>query len=71
MASISLSNLSKRWGKVYGARNINLDIADQEFIVFKTIALSKMYIVRANSIHTIRYSSGKSEGKVKRKREAI
>ncbi|PWQ93346.1 ABC transporter ATP-binding protein [Leucothrix pacifica] len=34
MASISLSNLSKRWGKVYGARNINLDIADREFIVF-------------------------------------
>lgn len=34
MASIALSNLSKRWGKVYGARNINLDIADQEFIVF-------------------------------------
>lgn len=34
MASISLSNLSKRWGKVYGARNINLDIEDREFIVF-------------------------------------
>lgn len=34
MASITLSNLSKRWGKVYGARNINLDIADREFIVF-------------------------------------
>lgn len=34
MASISLNNLSKRWGKVYGAKDINLEIADQEFIVF-------------------------------------
>ncbi|MEZ5535640.1 MAG: ABC transporter ATP-binding protein [Thiolinea sp.] len=34
MASISLANISKRWGKVYGAKNINLEIADQEFIVF-------------------------------------
>lgn len=34
MASIVLTNLSKRWGKVYGARDINLDIADREFIVF-------------------------------------
>ncbi len=34
MASITLSNLSKRWGKVYGAKDINLEIADREFIVF-------------------------------------
>ncbi len=34
MARIVLSNLCKRWGKVYGAKDINLDIADQEFVVF-------------------------------------
>ena len=34
MAAIKLSNISKRWGTVYGARDINLDIADREFIVF-------------------------------------
>lgn len=34
MAQIVLSDLTKRWGSVYGVKSVNLDIADQEFIVF-------------------------------------
>lgn len=34
MAQIVLSNITKRWGSVYGVRDVNLEIADQEFVVF-------------------------------------
>lgn len=34
MANIRLSNISKRWGKVTGVSDFNLDVKDQEFIVF-------------------------------------
>ena len=33
MARIELKNIQKRWGDVYGVRNVNIDIADQEFMV--------------------------------------
>ncbi len=31
---VELENLSKRWGNVYGARGVNLDIKDGEFVAF-------------------------------------
>ena len=34
MVAVSLRGVSKRWGSVYGVRDVNLDIADREFIVF-------------------------------------
>ena len=34
MASISLRNISRRWGSVVGVDRLNLDIADGEFVVF-------------------------------------
>jgi multiple sugar transport system ATP-binding protein len=34
MVAVSLRGISKRWGTVYGVREVNLDIADREFIVF-------------------------------------
>ncbi|MEN8685788.1 ABC transporter ATP-binding protein [Marivita sp.] len=34
MARIQLNNIQKRWGAVWGVRDVNLDIADEEFIVF-------------------------------------
>lgn len=34
MAHIQLSNIQKRWGSIYGVRDVNIDIADEEFIVF-------------------------------------
>ncbi|MEM7042136.1 MAG: ABC transporter ATP-binding protein [Pseudomonadota bacterium] len=33
MARIELTNIQKRWGEVYGVRDVNIDIADQEFLV--------------------------------------
>ncbi|MFK7889434.1 MAG: ABC transporter ATP-binding protein [Granulosicoccus sp.] len=33
MAGIRLENLSKRWGKFVGVDNVNLEIADREFLV--------------------------------------
>jgi len=33
MAIVNLSNLNKRWGNVYGVKDVNLDIADREFLV--------------------------------------
>ncbi len=33
MARIELTNIQKRWGQVYGVRDVNIDIADQEFLV--------------------------------------
>ena len=33
MARIELKNIQKRWGDVYGVRDVNIDIADQEFMV--------------------------------------
>lgn len=33
MASITLKNLSKRWGSFVGVHNFNLEIADKEFLV--------------------------------------
>ena len=33
MARIELQNLEKRWGGIYGVRDVNIDIADQEFLV--------------------------------------
>ena len=33
MAQISLRNVSKRWGSVTGVHNLNLEIADHEFLV--------------------------------------
>ena len=33
MAQISLRNVSKRWGPVIGVHNLNLEIADHEFLV--------------------------------------
>lgn len=33
MASITLKNLSKRWGSFIGVHNFNLEIADREFLV--------------------------------------
>ena len=34
MARIHLKNIQKRWGAIQGVRDVNLDIADEEFIVF-------------------------------------
>ena len=34
MARIQLNNIQKRWGAVWGVRDVNLDIADQEFVIF-------------------------------------
>lgn len=34
MARIQLNNIQKRWGAIWGVRDVNLDIADEEFIVF-------------------------------------
>jgi multiple sugar transport system ATP-binding protein len=34
MASISIRNVSKRWGAVTGVHSLNLEIADAEFVVF-------------------------------------
>jgi multiple sugar transport system ATP-binding protein len=34
MARIQLKNIQKKWGAVWGVRDVNLDIADEEFIVF-------------------------------------
>ena len=33
MARIELTNIQKRWGQVYGVRDVNVDIADEEFLV--------------------------------------
>ncbi len=33
MARIQLNNIQKRWGEFYGVRNVNIDIADEEFLV--------------------------------------
>lgn len=33
MARIQLKNIQKRWGNVHGVRNVNIDIADEEFLV--------------------------------------
>ncbi|GIX13458.1 MAG: ABC transporter ATP-binding protein [Paracoccaceae bacterium] len=34
MARIELRNVEKRWGAVWGVRGVNLDIAEEEFVVF-------------------------------------
>ena len=34
MARIQLSGIQKRWGAVHGVRDVDIDIADEEFIVF-------------------------------------
>jgi multiple sugar transport system ATP-binding protein len=34
MARIQLNNIQKRWGAIWGVRDVNLDIADEEFVVF-------------------------------------
>lgn len=34
MAHILLKNIQKRWGNIYGVRDVNINIADEEFIVF-------------------------------------
>jgi len=34
MARIELSGIQKKWGAVWGVRDVNIDIADKEFIVF-------------------------------------
>ena len=34
MARIELTGIQKRWGDFWGVRNVNIDIDDQEFIVF-------------------------------------
>ena len=33
MASIELTKIQKRWGEVYGVRDVDIEIADQEFLV--------------------------------------
>ena len=33
MARIELTKIEKRWGDVFGVRDVNIDIADQEFLV--------------------------------------
>ena len=33
MSKILLKNVTKKWGKIYGVKNINLNIADKEFLV--------------------------------------
>ncbi|WP_412050748.1 MULTISPECIES: ABC transporter ATP-binding protein [unclassified Hoeflea] len=34
MARIELTGIQKKWGTVWGVRDVNIDIADEEFIVF-------------------------------------
>ncbi len=34
MARIELSGIQKRWGKVVGVRDVDIEIADEEFVVF-------------------------------------
>lgn len=34
MARIELSGIQKRWGAAWGVRDVNIDIADEEFVVF-------------------------------------
>lgn len=34
MARIELSGIQKKWGSVWGVRDVNIDIADEEFVVF-------------------------------------
>ena len=34
MARIELTGIQKRWGEFWGVRDVNIDIADEEFIVF-------------------------------------
>ena len=34
MARIELHGIQKRWGEAWGVRDVNLDIADEEFVVF-------------------------------------
>ncbi|MDW3223345.1 MAG: ABC transporter ATP-binding protein [Paracoccaceae bacterium] len=34
MARIELTGIQKRWGNVWGVRDVNIDIADEEFVVF-------------------------------------
>ncbi|MEQ8922510.1 MAG: ABC transporter ATP-binding protein, partial [Roseovarius sp.] len=34
MARIELTNIQKQWGAVWGVRDVNLDIANEEFVVF-------------------------------------
>ncbi|MCV2866818.1 ABC transporter ATP-binding protein [Albidovulum sediminicola] len=34
MARIELENIQKKWGAYWGVRDVNIDIADEEFIVF-------------------------------------
>ncbi|MEM1064159.1 MAG: ABC transporter ATP-binding protein [Pseudomonadota bacterium] len=34
MARIELEGIQKRWGDVWGVRDVNIDIADEEFVVF-------------------------------------
>lgn len=33
MAEISMKNVSKRWGRVVGVKDFDLEIADREFLV--------------------------------------
>ena len=33
MAHIELNNIQKRWGDVFGVRDVNIEIADEEFLV--------------------------------------
>src|SRR6056297_709317 len=34
MARIELKNIQKSWGAIWGVRDVDLDIADEEFLVF-------------------------------------
>ncbi|MBA3324937.1 MAG: ABC transporter ATP-binding protein [Rhodobacteraceae bacterium] len=34
MARIELDGIQKRWGAVWGVRDVNIDIADEEFVIF-------------------------------------
>ncbi|MCY3995111.1 MAG: ABC transporter ATP-binding protein [Rhodobacter sp.] len=34
MARISLTGIQKKWGEFWGVRDVNIDIADEEFVVF-------------------------------------
>ncbi|MEM8657353.1 MAG: ABC transporter ATP-binding protein, partial [Pseudomonadota bacterium] len=34
MARIELTGIQKQWGAVWGVRDVNLDIADEELVVF-------------------------------------
>ena len=33
MSRIELKNIQKKWGDVYGVRDVNINIADEEFLV--------------------------------------